>query len=84
MNGREGPSESCHMTPEPIWVTDLMETNAAALPARIQPNSSTPGLSVEYRSSLIFAVYRTTLNFFACLSSFTTNHAHVTCLLCKS
>lgn len=48
VNGREGPSESCHMTPEPIWVTGLMKTNdAAAPPPPIHRNAFTPGLSAE-------------------------------------
>ena len=42
-----GLPESCHMTPEPIWVTGLMETNDAAPPPPIQRNSFTPGLSAE-------------------------------------
>lgn len=43
--GGARPSESCHMTPEPIWVNGFMATNDAAPPPRRQRNSFTPGLS---------------------------------------
>lgn len=43
VNTREGPSESCHWTPEPIWVTGLMEANDAALPPYIPQISSLQG-----------------------------------------
>lgn len=47
VNGREGPLESCHVTPEPIWVNGLVETNDAAPPPRTQRKSFTSGLTEE-------------------------------------
>lgn len=47
VNGREGPLESCHVTPEPIWVNGLVETNDAAPPPPTQRKSFTSGLTEE-------------------------------------